>query len=93
MADAQAYQARIVETAKANADYLQRLLPEYRKRPKLVVQKIYLDAMKRIFANADQTYVVQSAEGAKGGEIRVRLNRDPLLKPKKKEEQATQADR
>ena len=93
MADAQAYQTRIVETAKANADYLQRLLPEYRKRPKLVVQKIYLDAMKRIFANADQTYVVQSAEGAEGGEIRVRLNRDPLLKPKKKEGQATQADR
>jgi membrane protease subunit HflK len=91
MADAQAYQTRIVETAKANADYLQRLLPEYRKRPKLVIQKIYLDAMKRIFASAEVKYIVQSAEGAKGGEIRVRVNRDPLLKPKKKEAPATQA--
>jgi membrane protease subunit HflK len=91
MADAQAYRTRIVETAKANADYLQRLLPEYRKRPKLVIQKIYLDAMKRIFASAEVKYIVQSAEGAKGGEIRVRVNRDPLLKPKKKEAQATQA--
>jgi len=93
MADAQAYKTRVVETAKANADYLQRLLPEYKLRPKLVVQKIYLDAMKRIFANAEETYVVQSVEGAKGGEIRVRLNRDPLLKPKKKEERTTQATR
>ncbi len=51
MADAQAYQTRVVETAKANADYLERLLPEYRLRPKLVIQKIYLDAMEQIFTN------------------------------------------
>ncbi|MHC4703630.1 MAG: protease modulator HflK [Planctomycetota bacterium] len=54
MADAQAYQTRVVETAKANADYLQRLLPEYKLRPKLVTQKIYLDAIRRIFANAER---------------------------------------
>jgi len=93
MADAQAYKTRVVETAKANADYLQRLLPEYKKRPKLVIQKIYLDAMERIFANAEEKYIVQRAEGAKGGEIRVRVNRDPLLKPKKKEAPATEAGR
>ncbi|KPK41077.1 MAG: hypothetical protein AMJ65_10140, partial [Phycisphaerae bacterium SG8_4] len=91
MAAAEAYQARVVETAKANADYLRRLLPEYRQRPKLVIQKIYLDAMKRIFANAEEKYVVQSAENAKGGEIRIVINRDPLLKPKKKETSSTGA--
>jgi len=93
MADAQAYQTRVVETAKANADYLQRLLPEYRLRPKLVIQKIYLDAMEQIFANADEIFVVQTADDAKGTELRVLLNRDPLLKPKKKEERTTQATR
>ena len=93
MADAQAYQTRVVETAKANADYLQRLLPEYRLRPKLVIQKIYLDAMEQIFANADEIFVVQTADDAKGTELRVLLNRDPLLKPKKKEGQTTQAGR
>ncbi len=92
VADARAYRTRVVETAKANADYLQRLLPEYKKRPKLVTQKIYLDAMERIFANAEQKYIVQSAEGAKGREIRVRVNRDPLLKPKKKEGGTTPAE-
>jgi membrane protease subunit HflK len=93
MADAQAYQTRVVETAKANADYLQRLLPEYRLRPKLVIQKIYLDAMEQIFANADEIFVVQTADDAKGTELRVLLNRDPLLKPKKNEERTTQAGR
>ncbi|MHC4168409.1 MAG: protease modulator HflK [Planctomycetota bacterium] len=93
MADAQAYQTRVVETAKANADYLQRLLPEYKSRPELVTQKIYLDAIRRIFANAEEKYFVQGAEGAKEGEIRVRLNRDPLLKPKKKDKQTAEAGR
>lgn len=72
-----------METAKANADYLQRLLPEYKLCPKLVIQKLYLSAMRRIYENADEKFVVQSAEGAKGGEIRVRLNRDPSLKSRK----------
>jgi hypothetical protein len=93
LADAEAYQATVVETAKANADYLQRLLPEYRLRPKLVLQKIYLDAIKRIFANAEEKYLVQSAEDAKGGEIRVMISRDPLLKPKRKETPTTGAGR
>lgn len=91
--DAHAYQTRIRETAKANADYLQRLLPEYKLRPKLIVQKIYLEAMKRIFANAEAKYIVQSAENAKGGEIRVRINRDPLLKRKKRAAPTAETDR
>ncbi|MHC4227478.1 MAG: protease modulator HflK [Planctomycetota bacterium] len=92
MADARAYQTRVVETAKANADYLQRLLPEYRQRPELVVQRIYLDAMEQIFTNADEIFVVQPAGGAKGTELRILLNRDPLLKPKKSGGQTTQTD-
>ncbi|MHC4433059.1 MAG: protease modulator HflK [Planctomycetota bacterium] len=91
MADAEAYRARVVETAKANADYLQRLLPEYRQRPKLVLQKIYLDAITRIFAHAEETYLVQSAEDGRDREIRVAISRDPLLKPKKKEAPVTGA--
>lgn len=84
MADAQAYQAEVVETAKANADYLQRLLPEYRLRPQLVVQKLYLDTVRRIYENADEKFVIQNAQGARDGEIRVRINRDPSLKPRRR---------
>jgi membrane protease subunit HflK len=86
MADAQAYQTQVVETAKANADYLQRLLPEYKLRPKLVIQKLYLDAMTRIYEQAEETFVTQSG-GDKEGEVRVMLNKDPSLKNKKKQPQ------
>jgi membrane protease subunit HflK len=87
LADALAYQAEVVETAKANADYLHRLLPEYRERPKLVIQDLYLDAIKRIYENADEKFVVQSTVGAKEGEVRVMLNKDQSLRPRKRESQ------
>jgi len=90
IAEARTYRARVVETAKANADYLERLLPEYRQRPELVIHKIYLDAIEQILTNADEKFVVQTAEGTKGSEIRVLLNRDPSLKPKKSKEQTEQ---
>jgi membrane protease subunit HflK len=85
IAGARAYRTKVVETAKANAEYLQKLLPEYRKRPELVVQKIYQDAMEYILNNVDEKIVIQPTEGTKGKEIRLLLNRDPTLKPKSEE--------
>jgi membrane protease subunit HflK len=91
IAEARFYRTTVVETAKADADYLQRLLPEYRQRPKLVIQQIYLDAIEQIFDNADEKFVVQTSDDAEGTQLRVLLNRDPSLKPKaKEEEQATE---
>jgi membrane protease subunit HflK len=85
IAGARAYRTKVVETAKANADYLQKLLPEYRKRPELVVQKIYQDAIEYILNNVDEKIIIQPTEGTKGREIRLLLNRDPTLKPKSEE--------
>ena len=82
IAEARAYRTKVAETARANAEYLQEILPEYRKRPKLVVQEIYLNALENIFSNVDEKFVIQSAEGSKGNEIRILLNRDRTLKPK-----------
>jgi membrane protease subunit HflK len=93
IAEARSYRARVVETAKANADYLERLLPEYRQRPELVIQKIYLDAIEYILNNADEKFVIQTTKGSKGTEIRVLLNRDPTLRPKKSKEQTEQENR
>jgi membrane protease subunit HflK len=87
IAGARAYRTKVVETAKANADYLQKLLPEYRKRPELVVQKIYQDAIEYILNNVDEKIIIQPTEGTKGREIRLLLNRDPTLKPKSEEEE------
>ena len=85
--DAQTYRTEVIERARANADYLESILPEYRQRPKLVLQKIYLDAMEQILNNADEKFVVQTTKGSKGTQIRVLLNRDPKLKPKRSKEQ------
>ncbi len=85
IAGARAYRTKVVETAKANAEYLQKLLPEYRKRPELVVQKIYQDAIEYILNNVDEKIVIQPTEGTKGREIRLLLNRDPTIKPKSEE--------
>ena len=80
LGDAREYATKVVENARANADYIESLLPEYRKRPKLVLQRIYLDALENILNNVDEKFIVQTTEGAEGTEIRVLLNRDPSLK-------------
>jgi membrane protease subunit HflK len=85
IAGARAYRTKVVETAKANAEYLQKLLPEYRKRPELVVQKIYQDAMEYILNNVDEKIIIQPTEGTKGREIRLLLNKDQTIKPKSEE--------
>jgi len=80
IANSRAYRTKVVEAAKANADYFQRMLPEYHKRPRLVVQKLYQDAIEHVLENADEKFIIQPTEDTKGRELRILLNRDPLLK-------------
>ena len=84
IAEAQAYRTKVVASARANAEYLRQLLPEYRKHPELVVQEIYQDAIERIFTNVNEKFVIP-----KGAEWRILVNRDPSLKPKAGKEQTT----
>ena len=84
--EARAYRTKVVANARANAEYFQELLPEYRKHPELVVQKIYQDAIERIFDNAVEKFIIQPTEGTKETEFRILLNRDPSLKPRTSKE-------
>ena len=86
ISEAKAYRTRVVEFAKANYDYLSSLLPEYRKRPELVVQKIYQDAIEEVLNNAEEKIFVQPAVEGKEREFRVVINRDPVNKKNSKEE-------
>jgi len=81
------YRTEVVKDAEANANYLKELLPEYRKHPKLVLQKIYLDAHKEVLANADEKIFVQPSTGDKPRQLRILINRDPLLKRTKEKEE------
>jgi membrane protease subunit HflK len=82
IAEARAYRTKVVETARADAEYLQQILPEYRKRPQLVLQKIYQDAIEEVLNNVDEKIIIQPTESIKGNEIWIQLNRDPAIKPK-----------
>jgi len=86
IAESKAYRTKVVESAKANADYLQKLLPEYRKRPKLVVQRIYQDAIEEVLSNTQETIIAQPSSDVKNREFRVMINRDPAIGKKKQEE-------
>jgi membrane protease subunit HflK len=81
---------QVVESAKANAEYLQLLLPEYKKSPELVIQKIYQDAIEDVLNNAEEKIIIQPTKGTKGTEIRIGLNRDPTIKPKSEESKQRQ---
>ncbi len=87
IADARAYRRKFVENAKANADYMKELLPQYRKRPELVIQNIYQDAIEYVLSNADEKMIIQPTVNEKNREIRILLNRDPAIKPKAEQKQ------
>lgn len=76
---ARAYKVSVVETAKANAEYLKKILPKYREHPELVLQKIYQDAIEEVLENVDEKIVIQRSKSGKRREIRILINRDPSL--------------
>ena len=86
IAHAKAYRTEVVEKARANAEYLQKILPEYRKQPELVIHGIYKDAVEYVLENIDEKIIIQPAETSKPKEIRIQLNRDPLLKSKSEQD-------
>ena len=83
ISDARAERTRIVESAKANADYLVSLLPQYRKRPELVLQNIYQEAVGEVMANAVEKIFIQPSVEGKDREVRVLVNKKPVKKGKK----------
>jgi membrane protease subunit HflK len=90
VSEARAYKTRVVEEAKANADYLQKLLPEYKKHPQLVLQRLYQDAMEEIMASVDEKIMLQPGASQNGKEIRIQINRDPKAQKKQTQEQNSQ---
>lgn len=93
LSDARVYATTVEQSARANAVYLQSLLPEYRQRPELVLQRLYLDYIEQILGNAEEKFFYQKTENADGAEIWVLLNRDATLPPVTGQEQTTEDNR
>jgi membrane protease subunit HflK len=80
LAAANAYRTTVVAAAEASADYFNRLLPEYRKHPNLVVQNLYLDTVQGVIDGMDEKFIMQGKAEGQTREQRILLNRDPALK-------------
>ena len=85
ISEARTYRTEVVERARANADYLAKLLPEFEKRPDLVLQNIHQELMEEIMSNADEKFFIQPG---KGEEIRILINRDPEIEKAKRKQAA-----
>ncbi len=83
ISEARAYRTTVVSDAKANAEYLMQLLPQYREYPDLVLQRIYQDAVEEVLANADEKFIMQRSEDGKPVEFRFLMNRDPNVQKQK----------
>lgn len=86
ISDARTYRTEVVASAEANARYLESILPEYRQRPDLVAQQLYLDTIDRVLQDADEKFVVQPSGQAGSHEIRVLVERDATLQPRQQRE-------
>lgn len=82
VARAHVYQTQVVQRARANANYLQSILPEYRQRPQLVARELYLATIERVLGNADELFILEACSNAGEREFRILLNRDTQLRPR-----------
>jgi membrane protease subunit HflK len=79
LTQAETYRSQVVEEAKARAQYFRSLLAQYRERPQLVRDKLYLEMIAEVLSRADEKIVMQPAQG-EDREVRIQINRDGTLK-------------
>jgi modulator of FtsH protease HflK len=82
VARAHVYRTRVVEAARANANYFLSILPEYRNSPQLVARELYLTTIQEVMSNADEKFILEGCRNAGEREFRILLNRDTRLKPR-----------
>lgn len=55
--EAEGYKARVVDTATGDAERFNKVLAEYEKAPRVTRDRMYVDAMRDIYANSAKVYV------------------------------------
>lgn len=55
--EAEGYKARVVETATGESERFASILAQYEKAPRVTRDRMYIDAMREIYANARKVYV------------------------------------
>ncbi|MDY6009555.1 MAG: HflK protein, partial [Duodenibacillus sp.] len=55
--EAEGYKARVVDTAAGDAERFGKVFAEYRKAPEVTRDRLYIDAMRDIYANTKKVFV------------------------------------
>lgn len=72
LADARIYRTRVVEDAKADAEYMKVLLPKYLDNPRVVLTRLVLGMFEATLPKVQKWYLAQGTN-----ETRITIDRDP----------------
>ena len=81
---AEAARTRLVQTVEAEANYFSDQLVDYRRDPKLYLQRVQLRTLTRVLTNAQEKFFLPDRADGKARELRLTLSREPQ-KPKEQE--------
>jgi len=73
LADAKIYRTQLVESAKADAEYFQALLPKLRDNPQVILTRLLLGTLEDLLGQTRKYYIQKGVK-----EVRIIIDRDPL---------------
>ena len=89
---AKTYRTQVVEQANAQAETFTRLLPEYRKNPRIVMSRMWQDAREAILTGNAYSIAQDQMPGAvetvyvpSNAQLRIHTNRDPDVTKRREE--------
>jgi membrane protease subunit HflK len=82
---ANTYRTQVVERIKSERETFERLLPQYRKNPQLVIARLWEDAKQTILTGDVETFYTVP------GKLSLKLNRDPEIQKDRQKQQLQDA--
>ncbi|NBX29082.1 hypothetical protein EBR04_01300 [bacterium] len=78
---ANTYRTQVVERVKAEREMFERLLPQFRQNPRIILSRLWEDAREQILTGDVETFYTVP------GQLQLQLNRDPEIQKMKQREQ------
>jgi regulator of protease activity HflC (stomatin/prohibitin superfamily) len=78
---ANTYRTQVVERVKAEREMFERLLPQYRQNPRIILSRLWEDAREKILTGDVETFY------AVKGQLQLQLSRDPEIQKMRQREQ------
>ncbi len=82
--EARAYRTQVIAQVRGEAEYFTSLLPQYRKNPRIVLNRLWQDTTQRILTGDIETMYVPR------GQTYLELNRDPRIQLEREKRKLTQ---